>query len=66
LRHSCNEVHAKLQALGIWFGDSLSLFDHLVESKHEALNCLMAKVVRRKNQHFTTVCSTRHLMHTTP
>jgi hypothetical protein len=38
LRHSCNEVHAKLQALGIWFGDSPSLFDHLVKSKHETLN----------------------------
>jgi hypothetical protein len=38
LRHSCNEVHAKLQAMGIWFGDNLSLFDHLVKSKHEALN----------------------------
>ena len=37
-RHSCNEVREKLQSLRVWFGDSLSLFDHLVKSKHEALD----------------------------
>ena len=37
-RLGCNEVREKLQSLRVWFSDSLSLFDHLVKSKHEALN----------------------------
>ena len=38
LRQSANEVLEKLKRLEIWFADSLSLFDHLVKSKHEAVN----------------------------
>ncbi|CAB4014814.1 exonuclease R569, partial [Paramuricea clavata] len=37
LRNSASEIHAKMQALGICFGDSLPLFEHLIKIKHPAL-----------------------------
>jgi hypothetical protein len=37
LRNSASEIHAEMQALGICFGDSLPLFEHLIKIKHTAL-----------------------------
>ena len=37
LRNSASEIHVEMQALGICFGDSLPLFEHLSKTKHPAL-----------------------------
>ena len=37
LRQSASDIHAGMQALGICFGDSLPLFEHLTKIKHPAL-----------------------------
>ena len=37
LRNSASEIHEEMQALGICFGDSLPLFEHLSKTKHAAL-----------------------------
>ena len=36
LRNSSSEIHARMQALGISFGDSLSMFEHFLKIKHPA------------------------------
>jgi DNA polymerase III epsilon subunit-like protein len=37
LRNSTSKIHAVMQALGICFGDSLMLFEHLLRIKHSVL-----------------------------
>ena len=37
LRNSSREIRTRMQALGISFGDSLSMFEHYLKIKHPAL-----------------------------
>ena len=63
-RNSSREIHARMQALGISFGDSLSMFEHLLKIKHPAFTQSSGHVLQTSRL-YTRLYSTRSSQYTT-